>query len=43
MIGRVVEPNGKLLNPTTRLYDEKGTLISEYAAGLDRQFAIGGR
>jgi len=42
MIGRVIEPNGTLLNAYSRLYDANGTLISEFPQRLDRQFAVGG-
>lgn|GEM_PF-6812353 len=42
MIGRVIEPNGTLLNAYSRLYDANGILISEFTQRLDRQFAVGG-
>lgn len=42
MIGRVIEPDGTLLNANSRLYDANGTLISEFAPRMDRQFAVGG-
>lgn len=42
MIGRVIEPDGTQLNAYSRLYDVHGTLISEFAPRMDRQFAVGG-